>query len=63
VSGAGVTDRDISRELGLPYIAADGIDMTRSRVAAHGGEVVEGSHFSSWVAWTGSQRSATRQET
>jgi hypothetical protein len=42
VSGARVTGRDISRQLGLPYIWADGIDMARSRVAAHGSEVVEG---------------------
>jgi hypothetical protein len=62
VSGARVTGRDISRELGLPYIGADGIDMTRSRVSAHGGEVVEGSHFSSWMARAGSQRSATRRK-
>jgi hypothetical protein len=47
VSGALVTGRDILRELGLPYIGADGIDMTRSWVAAHSGEVGEGSHFSS----------------
>ena len=48
VSGARVTGRDISRQLGLPYIWADGIDMARSRVADHGSEVVEGSSFSSW---------------
>jgi hypothetical protein len=60
VSGARVTGRDISRELGLPYIWADGIDMGRSRVAAHGSEVVEGSNFSSWVAQAGSRMRAPR---
>jgi hypothetical protein len=55
VSGARVTGRDISRQLGLPYIWTDGIDMARSRVAAHGSEVVEGSSFSSWVAQAGSR--------
>jgi hypothetical protein len=55
VSGARVTGRDISREPGLSYIWADGIDMVRSRVAAHGSEVVEGSNFSSWVAHAGSR--------
>jgi len=55
VSGARVTGRDISRELGLAFIWVNGIYMTRSRVAVHGGEVVEGSHLSApggtgWLA-------------
>ncbi len=55
VSGAWAIGRDISREPGLlPYIWVDGIDVTLTRVAAHGGEVVEGPHLDSpggeWIA-------------
>ena len=45
VSGAWVKGRDISGKAGLlPYIWVDAIDAILARVAAHGGEIVEGSH-------------------
>jgi predicted enzyme related to lactoylglutathione lyase len=56
VSGAWVTGRDISRAPGLlPYIWVDSIDATLTRVAAHGGIVVEATHHdspgsTSWIA-------------
>jgi uncharacterized glyoxalase superfamily protein PhnB/predicted enzyme related to lactoylglutathione lyase len=45
VSGAWVTGRDISAKAGLlPYIWVDAIDAILARAAAHGGQIVEGSH-------------------
>ncbi len=55
VSGAWVTGRDISGKPSLlPYIWVDGIDEIMTRVAAHGGEVVEAPRLDSpggeWIA-------------
>jgi len=45
VSGAWVTGRTISREPSLlPYIWVDTIDGIAAKIAAHGGEIVEGPH-------------------
>jgi uncharacterized protein len=42
VSGAWMTDQEISREPGLlPYIYVDDIDETVARIPAHGGEIVK----------------------
>jgi predicted enzyme related to lactoylglutathione lyase len=41
LSGAWVTDQDVSREPGiLPYIYVEGVDATIEKIVANGGEVV-----------------------
>ena len=48
VSGAWVTGREISSAPGLlPYIWVDSIDVVLTKVAAHGGAVVETAHSDS----------------
>ena len=56
ISGAWVTDRDVSRDAGLlPSIWVDNIDAALTQVAAHGGVIVEPVRHdspgsSSWIA-------------
>jgi predicted enzyme related to lactoylglutathione lyase len=55
VSGAWVTAREIARQPGLlPYIWVDNIDVTLSKVTAHGGVVVDSAQLDSpggeWIA-------------